>query len=170
MSSACDTLQRRCPVSVYHCLLLLTKLNSKGNYDRKNINVADSDEQEATSNRIIIESSTKPAESFESISKLGFTTYKELDDVQLKCIIELINSFDKRFRLFDLEFNKLEDEFIANVCVEKVDKNNKHLEQISSIVSHVEVLLQEESRLKDGKKTSTCLVELGAGRGKLSYW
>ena len=52
---------------------------------------------------------------------------------------------------------------------EKQDKNNKHLDQISSIVSHVEVLLQNAND-NDIKDQSTCLVELGAGRGKLSYW
>ncbi len=96
---------------------------------------------------------------------MKFTTYKELGEVQLKHIINLVTSFDNKFKLFDLQFNKLQDKFISNVCIEKNDKNNKHLEQISSIVSHVEVLLDAQD-----KSQSTCLVELGAGRGKLSYW
>ena len=75
---------------------------------------------------------------------LKFTTYKELDDIQLRHMIEFIVSFDKKFNLFNLEFNKLNDKFISSVCLEKIDKNNKHLEQISSIVSHVEVLLNSE--------------------------
>ena len=84
-------------------------------------------------------------------------------------MVELLTSFDEKFKLFDLEFNKLEDKFLANVLIEKNDKNNKHLEQISSIVSHVEVLLtKQESKVDEIQ--STCLVELGAGRGKLSYW
>lgn len=84
-------------------------------------------------------------------------------------MIGLITSFDEQFKLYDLEFNKLEDEFLANVLVGKNDKNNKHLEQISSIVSHVEVLLNKQEST-DEESGSTCLVELGAGRGKLSYW
>ena len=84
-------------------------------------------------------------------------------------MVELLTSFDEKFKLFDLEFNKLEDKFLANVLIEKNDKNNKHLEQISSIVSHVEVLLTKQES-KGDEIQSTCLVELGAGRGKLSYW
>lgn len=97
------------------------------------------------------------------------TTYKELEDVQLKQIIEFLQTLDEKYNLYELEFNKLEDEFLAKTVEEKQDKSTKHLDQISSIVSHVEVMLQSID--KDSKEDeSICLVELGAGRGKLSYW
>ena len=97
---------------------------------------------------------------------IKFSTYKELDEPQMKHIIDILTNFDTKFGLFDLEFNKLEDEFLTNLSSTRIDKNYKHLRQISSIISHVEVLLEKN----DCQKGSTCLIELGAGRGKLSYW
>ena len=140
----------------------------KGSYDVKDINVFEKENSKTTKvvadNKSIDESIAKPT--------LELTTYKELEDSQLKQIIEYLQSLDKRFVLHDLEFNKLENEFLAKVVEEKQDKSTKHLGQISSIVSHVEVLLQAINDKDDNKNEneSICLVELGAGRGKLSYW
>lgn len=144
----------------------LKKCNAKekclGKYDIKNINVSEKSERSSVNQETYHPNETeKPS--------LEFTTYKELGDAQLTHIIELLQSFDKKFNLFNLKYNKLTDEFLESVSEEKQDKNNKHLDQISSIVSHVEVLLQNAND-NDIKDQSTCLVELGAGRGKLSYW
>jgi tRNA:m4X modification enzyme len=86
-------------------------------------------------------------------------------------------SFDKKFNLYNLEFNKLEDNFINSVINTKNDSNEgskqkKHLRQISSIITHVDSLLSKETEqdLSLTTTTTTTLVELGAGRGKLSYW
>lgn len=83
-------------------------------------------------------------------------------------------SLDAKFKLYDLEFNKLEDEYLNNVVSTKNDSNEgtkqkKHLRQISSIAMHVEGLLAKQIQPEDSSST-TCLIELGAGRGKLSYW
>lgn len=81
-----------------------------------------------------------------------------------------MHKFDEKFNLYNLEFNKLEDEFISDIVSQKPDSNEgskqkKHLRQISSIITHVDKLLSSTENEK-----STCLIELGAGRGKLSYW
>lgn len=97
-------------------------------------------------------------------------TYKELSDIQLKSIIELIVEFDQKYNLFELDFNKLDDKFINDELAKKGETHQKHLKQISSIVSHVSVLLEDKQQDENTEEEFCCLVELGAGRGKLSYW
>ena len=70
---------------------------------------------------------------------------------------------DAKYNLYNLNFEKLDDDYLDRVLVEKNEKNKKHLKQISSIACHVNKLLVNDEK-------STCLIEMGAGRGKLSYW
>lgn len=130
-------------------------INLKGDFDRKNLNVTD-DIGEDESAEIQIEN--------ENLRNLP--AYKQLSEEQLKHVLEFIDSLDKEHNLHDLPFEKLENSHINAVLETKNDYNKKHLRQISSIASHVNHVLEEESTDND----TSCLVELGAGRGKLSYW
>ena len=96
----------------------------------------------------------------------SITTYKELNDSQLKKIVELLIELDQKFNLYNLEDIKLQSNYFDKIISEKNEKLNKHLKQIAQIVGHVKSLVN----YVDKKVESTCLVELGAGRGKLSYW
>jgi tRNA:m4X modification enzyme len=65
-----------------------------------------------------------------------------------------------------LKYNKLQDSYIQSIIPTKTEAQRKHLDQISSIISHV----NHQLTTKSPPNESVCLVELGAGRGKLSYW
>lgn len=99
-------------------------------------------------------------------SQIQHTTYKELNDDELKVIIEYLIYLDSVFKLYDLEYDKLDSQFILSQLTESSGQDKiKHMKQISSIVSQVELVMEELE-----EKQSCCLVELGAGRGKLSLW
>ena len=130
----------------------------QGEYDIKDINITDTpttDNQNEDLNNNINISTNKTLESL--------TTYKDLDEAQLKTVVEFLIDLENKLHLYDLEFNKLENEYLNDVLSKKNDAHKKHLKQISSIVTHVDKLVTDDDK-------STCLVELGAGRGKLSYW
>ena len=126
----------------------------KGDYDVKNINLH---EKEGVT---LDETSANYSLDLGSI-----TTYKELNDEQMKKIVEFLISLDEKYNLYDLEFEKLQNDFFDEIISQKNEKLNKHLKQIGQIVDHVYSLINIEDENK-----SICLVELGAGRGKLSYW
>lgn len=93
-------------------------------------------------------------------------TYKQLNETELKSIIEFLIELDQKYNFYDLEYDKLEDDFINQELEKKNQFHQKHLKQISSIVSHVHKMIDENDQVLE----SCCLIELGAGRGKLSYW
>lgn len=93
-------------------------------------------------------------------------TYKQLNEGELKIIINYLIELDQELNLFNLEYEKLDDDLISQEVDNKNEFHQKHLKQISSIVSHVDRMMNEYSQ----EEESCCLVELGAGRGKLSYW
>ena len=139
-----------------------------GEFDVKDINVLD-----VTTTTTTKQNDNATNSENNSISS-QFTTYEELNEVQLKILVDMLISLDTKFKLYDLEFNRLDDEFLNNVVSTKNDSNEgskqkKHLKQISSIAMHVEGLLSKQDQPNESTDT-TCLIELGAGRGKLSYW
>jgi hypothetical protein len=94
------------------------------------------------------------------------TTHKQLSDAQLKTIVDYIVYLDSKLKLCDLEHQTIEDDFINEELPKVNELKRKHIKQISSIVSHVNLVLN-----KSGDScSSSCVVELGAGRGKLSLW
>lgn len=95
------------------------------------------------------------------------TTYKDLNDEQLKSIIDFLYRLDDQFNLYKLDFNKRENDFINRELEAKNEAHKKHMRQISSIVGHVNVLLDN---VEDSTGEEVSVIELGAGRGRLSYW
>jgi tRNA:m4X modification enzyme len=96
-------------------------------------------------------------------------THKYLNDAQLKSVVDYVAHLDSRLNLYDLENQTLDDEFISGEVAKLNETKRKHLKQISSIVSQVDLVLQDLTAQSSGP-SSCCVVELGAGRGKLSYW
>lgn len=140
-------------------------LKIKGDFDIKDVNLNDKqDEEQNLDYQLNIELNNNPK--LKNISN-ELTTYKQLDEAQLKPIIELIAQLDEKFKLYNLEFDKLDDEYLSAEILKQTESNKKHLRQISSIVSHVGKLVEQD---EEDEESSCCLVELGAGRGKLSYW
>jgi tRNA:m4X modification enzyme len=103
-------------------------------------------------------------------------SYSQLTESQLKYIIDFLIYLSDKYKLLELPTNKLENSYINNELEKKNNWHKKHLKQISSIVGHLDKLLNEETTTNnvsyDEKclPKSICLIELGAGRGKLSYW
>jgi len=144
-------------------LLLVLLIFFLGDFDVKDINVLDAPTKQ-----------TNNASNSENLISSQFSTYEELNEVQLKILVDMLMSLDAKFKLYNLEFNKLEDEYLNDVVNTKNDSNEgskqkKHLKQISSIAMHVEGLMAKQNQPNESTGT-TCLIELGAGRGKLSYW
>ncbi len=96
------------------------------------------------------------------------TTHKHLNDAQFKSIVDYVAYLDSKLNLYNLDSQNLEDEFINSQVAKLNETKRKHLRQISSIVSQVDLVLQDLTAEK--ACSSCCIVELGAGRGKLSYW
>ena len=84
----------------------------------------------------------------------------------MKNIVEFLVCLDEKFNLYNLEMKKIQSDFFDSVISQKNEKLNKHLKQIEQIVGQVDSLVKNDN----DENISTCLVELGAGRGKLSYW
>ncbi len=84
-------------------------------------------------------------------------TYKELDESQLKQIVDFVLDLDTKLHLSKLEFNKLENEYLNQVLATKNDDHKKHIKQISSIVTHLDVLLND---IQDDENESTLLCEV----------
>jgi copper homeostasis protein CutC len=102
----------------------------KGDYDVKNINVLKDD--------------ITPADdvSNDALDLGSITTYKELNDDQMKKIVEFLISLDEKYDLFNLKYEKLHNEFFEEIINQKNEKLNKHLKQISQIVDHVNSLVK----------------------------
>ena len=132
---------------------------SQGDFDVKNINLIDADTKNSADTNQVEENS-------DHLDLGPISTYKELNDEQMKKIVDLLIGLDEKYNLFNLEFTKLQSDFFDDVCSKKNETLNRHLKQISQIVGHVDSLVKPS----DDLNKSTCLVELGAGRGKLSYW
>jgi hypothetical protein len=137
----------------------------KGDFDVKDINLVDNE---------IIGSKEEDEEvvattdsSLLTLTGSGLSTYQDLNDAQLKDIVDFLTRLDERLRLFDLDFNKLDNDFISQELVRKNDSHKKHMKQIASMVGHVDVLMES---FIDDPDERVCLVELGSGRGRLSYW
>jgi tRNA:m4X modification enzyme len=171
-----------CPLDPKHSVYAknfkkhLKKCNSRvkelGSFDVKDVNLKDEidDSKHADINN---------NENYEELAVLGHnlkanlneaSSYKELSEPQLIECIKFILELDKMFRLFDLPFRKLENGFIEEILQNKNEYNKKHLKQISSIAGHLDCLLSAEEKKLGKEEENICLVELGAGRGKLSYW
>ncbi|CAF0713104.1 unnamed protein product [Brachionus calyciflorus] len=149
----------------------LKKCNSRikylGDFDIKDVNLKDDENLDFERNldyKLNIDLNNKPL--LKNISQ-DSKTYKQLNENELRAIIEFVNELDEKFNLYELEFDKLDDKFINEELTKKGEFHQKHLKQISSIVSHVNVLIDSN---KGEEEESCCLVELGAGRGKLSCW
>lgn len=126
----------------------------KGDFDVKNVNLCEKDGI-----------SSEGAVLNNSLDLGSITTYKELNEDQMKKIVEFLISLDEKFNLYNLQFEKLQNNFFDEIISQKNEKLNKHIKQIGQIVDHVNSMVP-----KDEEEKSICLVELGAGRGKLSYW
>ena len=76
--------------------------------------------------------------------RLGLTpnsTYKDLTESQLQKIVEYLIELNSKLDLFELDQDIQEDEFINQKLKEKNEYHQKHMRQISSIVSHMSSLV-----------------------------
>ncbi len=77
----------------------------------------------------------------------------------MKQIIDFILDLDTKLNLSNLEFNKLENAYLNQVLATKNDDHKKHIKQISSIVTHLDVLLND-IKVEDDENESTLLCEV----------
>jgi MoaA/NifB/PqqE/SkfB family radical SAM enzyme len=84
----------------------------------------------------------------------SITTYKELNDDQMKKIVEFLISLDEKYNLFNLKYEKIHNDFFEEIINQKNEKLNKHLKQISQIVDHVNSLVKIND---DDDDKSVCL-------------
>jgi MoaA/NifB/PqqE/SkfB family radical SAM enzyme len=84
----------------------------------------------------------------------SITTYKELNDDQMKKIVEFLISLDEKYNLFNLKYEKIHNDFFEEIINQKNEKLNKHLKQISQIVDHVNSLVKFND---DDDDKSVCL-------------
>lgn len=98
----------------------LKKCNSRiktlGEFDVKGINLYDSD-LDANNNETTYEKKSNLNQSL--------STYKELDDSQLKSIVDFIVELDAKLNLYNLDFNKMENEYLNQVLAVKSDEHKK---------------------------------------------
>ena len=149
-----------CSINIY--------LNFKGDFDVKDTNVLDEIEGDYDISQFDL-----AVDQLKSLSLKEGVTHKGLSDDELKTFIDYIAYLDTKLKLYELDFNKVENLYINDELVKMNEAKQKHMKQISSIVSQVELVLNDlaDSAVKDEEHCkSCCLVELGAGRGKLSLW
>jgi tRNA:m4X modification enzyme len=151
----------------------LKKCNSKirylGAFDIKDTNVQDDSENDYTN----ILPKDLEQNSLDTLDFKDLSTYKELNESQTKKVIDYLFYLNNVFNLYDLEYDILENEFIESELSKMNDSKKKHMKQISSIVSQVNAVIDDlvtESSSSVTQSSKCCLVELGAGRGKLSLW
>ena len=73
------------------------------------------------------------------------STYKELNEVQLRNVLDYLVRLDQELGLANLSIDKLENEFIVDELAKRNDYHQKHMRQIASIVGHVEHLVSDAS-------------------------
>lgn len=88
----------------------------------------------------------------------------EIDDVLYNQIIEKVNKFYSLISHEKVKELILEHEVLRDEIKNNSNNNNmlKHLTQIGSIIGSLEYFKM--------LKSDTCYIELGAGRGQVSYW
>ncbi len=91
---------------------------------------------------------------------MNVTTFKELNENQLKEIVDFILDLDSKLNLYDLEYNKLENAYLNQILETQSDDQKKHIKQISSIVTHLDVLLNNIKANDEKNEDSTLLCEV----------
>lgn len=77
----------------------------------------------------------------ERLGLMPNSTYKDLTDSQLKKVVEYLIDLNSKLDLLELDQDIQEDEFINQKLKEKNEYHQKHMRQISSIVSHMSSLV-----------------------------